>query len=152
MSSRRLRVALVSYDFGEYCILLAAGLQTCADVLLLIPGDLAAPFLSALDGRVMYRPFQKPRLRQPTRQFALALRLLQQVRRFDPDVVHVQQGHLWFNAVLPLLRRYPLVLTVHDPRHHLGDRGGQHTPQAVLDFGFRMATRLIVHATPLAST
>ena len=58
--------------------------------------------------------------------------------------VHVQQGHPWFNFALPLLRRYPIVLTVHDPRHHLGDAGAR-VPQGVYDFGFRRANQLIVH-------
>jgi glycosyltransferase involved in cell wall biosynthesis len=61
-------------------------------------------------------------------------------------VVHIQQGHLWFNCALPLLRRYPIVLTVHDPRHHLGDKGAQKTPHFVTDYGVRRARRIIVHS------
>jgi glycosyltransferase involved in cell wall biosynthesis len=68
---------------------------------------------------------------------------------FDPDVLHFQQGHLWFNLALPLLKRYPLVLTIHDPRHHVGDKGQQKTPQSIMDFGFRRAAQLIVHAQQL---
>lgn len=75
--------------------------------------------------------------------------ILRRIRRLDPDVVHLQQGHLWLNLALPVLRRYPLVVTVHDPHHHLGDRGAQNTPQAVMDFGFRRATRTIVHSERL---
>jgi glycosyltransferase involved in cell wall biosynthesis len=144
-----MKVAIVSYDFGEYCIRLASALSEMANVLLLLPRQLAEPHLPVLDPRVNFEPFDKPRLRQPGRQLRLGVGLVRHIRAFDPDVVHLQQGHLWFNGFLPLLRRYPLALTVHDPRHHLGDRGGHKTPQGVMDFGYRRAARLIVHAGPL---
>jgi glycosyltransferase involved in cell wall biosynthesis len=140
------KVALVSYDFGDYCIRLANGLASTVDVLLLAPAQLAAPYASTLDARVTFHPFEKPRLRQPFRQLRVAWHLVRCIKAFDPDVIHLQQGHLWFNGFLPLLRAYPLVLTIHDPRHHLGDKGGRRTPQCVFDFGFRRASQLIVHA------
>jgi glycosyltransferase involved in cell wall biosynthesis len=141
-----MKVGIVSYDFGEYCVRLASALAPMADVALLLPQQLAGPHLPALDSHVRFEPFEKPRLRQAGRQLRVSYDLMGRLKAFDPDVIHVQQGHLWFNAFLPLLRRFPLVLTVHDPRQHLGDHGGQKTPQAVMDFGFRRASRLIVHA------
>jgi len=143
-----MNVALVAYDFEEYCIRLASGLADVANVLLLLPSGPAEPHLSALDARVTFQPFDKPRLRQPGRQLRAGWDLVRRIRAFNPDVVHLQNGHLWFNAFLPFLRRFPLVLTVHDPRHHPGDRVSQKTPQAVMDFGFRQATQVIVHAEP----
>ena len=102
-----------------------------------------------MDPKVQFRAFDKPRLRQPIRQFALAARLLSQIRKFQPDVIHYQQGHMWFNLMLPLLRSYPLVVTIHDPRHHAGDVDSQRTPQRLMDFGFRRADRVIVHGEAL---
>ena len=64
----------------------------------------------------------------------------------------MQHGHLWFNAFLPFLRRYPLVVTAHDARHHVGDRISRKTPQAIVDFGFRRASRVIVHANQVKET
>ena len=141
-----MKVALISYDHGEYCVRLAAALAEHADVLLLLPEDLAAPHVAQLVPGVRFVPFRKPRLRQPVAQVRTACELLRCVRQFRPDVVHLQQGHLWLNAFRPLIRGVPLVLTVHDARHHPGDAGGRRTPQAVLNFGFRRATRLVVHA------
>ena len=41
---------------------------------------------------------------------------------------------MWFNLLgLPLLRRFPLVLTVHDPLIHLGDEHSATTPQWIYD-------------------
>ena len=143
-----MRVALLSYDFGEYCIRLASGLSRVVDVQLQLAQQLAEPFLASLDPGVTFYPFHKPRLRQPGRQVRLAFELRRRIDAFQPDVVHVQQGHFWFNGFLPLLQ-YPLVLTVHDARHHIGDKASQKTPRAIFDFGFRQATRLITHATSL---
>lgn len=147
-----MRVALVSFDFGEYCIRLASALSRMTDVLLLLNRYEADPFISLLDPAMNFQPFDKPRLRQPARQLRLGLELVRRIKAFDPDVVHLQHGHLWFNGFLPLLRRYPLVVTVHDPRHHVGDKASQKVPQPVMDFGFRCASQLIVHANQLKKT
>jgi glycosyltransferase involved in cell wall biosynthesis len=141
-----MKVALVAFDFGEYSIRLASALSRLATVLLVLPQPVAAPYLSELDPRVEWYPFDKPRLRHPRRQLLLARALIRRINAFAPDVVHLQHGHLWFNAILPFLRRYPLVVTAHDARHHVGDRTSRKTPQAIVDFGFRRASRLIVHA------
>jgi glycosyltransferase involved in cell wall biosynthesis len=53
---------------------------------------------------------------------------------------------MWFNLALPALRGYPLVITIHDPRCHLGDGASKKTPQRVMDFGYHRADRVIVHA------
>jgi glycosyltransferase involved in cell wall biosynthesis len=144
-----MNVALISYDFDEYSIRLAGGLADLANVLLLLPSGLSRSQIDRLDARVILQTFDRPRLRQPLRQLRAGWKLVRHIRAFTPDVVHFQHGHLWFNLFLPLLRRFPLVVTVHDPRHHLGDRVSQKTPQAVMDFGFRQASQLIVHAAPL---
>jgi glycosyltransferase involved in cell wall biosynthesis len=144
-----MRVALISFDFGEYCIRLASALTAEAEVLLLLPEERAAPHRSWLDPAVRLQTFAKPRLRQPLRQIGMISALLRRIRDFNPDVIHLQQGHLWFNFALPLLRRYPLVLTVHDARQHLGDKGAQKVPSLITKFGFHQAARVIVHGHQL---
>jgi hypothetical protein len=95
-----------------------------------------------LNPAVSFHPFRKPRLRQPLRQIEVIYAIHKYIKNYNPDLIHLQQGHLWFNFFLRLFARYPLILTIHDPRHHVGDRGGRKTPQAVFDFGFhRAATR-----------
>lgn len=140
-----MRVALVSYDFAEYCLRLAGALADHAEVLLVLPEQLVAPHRQLLDPRVRFAPFRKPRLHQAMGQLAVLRHHLATLERFAPDVVHLQQGHLWFNLTLPLLRRPALVLTAHDPRHHLGDHESRRTPQWLLDAGFRRADQLIAH-------
>ncbi len=145
-----MRIAFVSYDFGEYCVQHANGLLAHGDVLLVLPVEQFGPYQDDLEVGVELCTFSKPRLRQPIRQIRTIRSIMKQIDEFRPDVVHFQLGHMWFNFVLPHLRRkYPIVFTVHDPRQHLGDRGAKKTPQWLMDFGYRQADQIIVHGSQL---
>lgn len=145
-----MRIAWVSYGFGEYCARQVAALAEGHDVLLAMPEDEVAPHRGLLPSSVELFPFRPGRLRQPLRQWSAARAVVRRVRAFAPDVVHYQHGHLWFNLLgLPALRRWPLVVTIHDPRRHTGDRVSRKTPQWVMDLGFRSADRAIVHGESL---
>ena len=63
-----MRIALLSYDFAEYCIQHANGLISGGQVMLVLPRELYAPQVGQLDPTVELRTFAKPRLRQPIRQ------------------------------------------------------------------------------------
>jgi glycosyltransferase involved in cell wall biosynthesis len=146
-----LRIAFLAFHFGEYSIQLANALAEEAEVLLLLPQQQAAPLLTRLDQRIHFQPFNKPRLRQPLRQIKMISRILHQIRSFDPDVIHLQNGHLWFNLALQLLKHYPLVITIHDPKPHLGDQEHGKKPQLMMiwDFGHHRADALVVHGNQL---
>lgn len=144
-SQNRLRVAFISYNFGEYCVRLVNTLAEHADVLLVMPGQMIDPHLGRLNNSVKLLRFHNPRLRQPIRQIGNIRSLISQIHKFNPDVIHYQGTHLWFDLALPLMRRYPLVFTIHDIRPHPGDRLSQKTPQWIENFARRQATELIVH-------
>lgn len=144
-----MRVALVAYDFGEYSVRLADALAREAEVLLVLPERLLASYASLLQREVRLCPFAKPRLRQPVQQLRTIGRIRRAIAAFAPTVLHLQHGHLWFNLCLPLFRRYPLVVTIHDPRLHVGDRASRRTPQPIMNLGYRRGRRLIVHAEAL---
>jgi len=146
MSGGRIRVALISFNFGEYCVRLANGLAQYADVSLLLPDRVVGMYRSALNDAVRLSSFHSPRLRQPVRQLRTMRRICRAITNFGPDLLHYQGGHLWFDLTLPLLRRYPLVFTVHDFRPHPGDRLSRKTPQWVETFARRHADQLIVHS------
>lgn len=147
-----MRVAFISFDFGEYCIRLTSAMATDADIRLMLTDKFAEPFMDALDPRVDLQAFHRPRLRQPLKQIGLLRQFYRQIKEFNPDVIHIQQGHLFLNGLLPFLRGYPLVLTVHDAQTHPGDRGAAKTPQWVMDYGFRRADQIIVHARHVGET
>lgn len=144
-SQNRLRAAFISYNFGEYCVRLVNALAEQAEVLLVMPGQIIEPHQGKLNNSVKLLRFRNPRLRQPIRQTRVIRRLIAQIHEFNPDVVHYQGTHLWFDLALPLLRRYPLVFTIHDIRPHPGDRLSQKTPQWIENFARRQAGELIVH-------
>jgi starch synthase len=140
-----LRIALVSFDFGEYCVRLADGLSREAEVLLVLPEPLLAAHSALLSGQVQTAPFAPARLRQPLRQLQIIRSILVAVEAFEPDVVHFQHRHLWFNLFLGRLARYPLVITIHDVEAHSGDRESTKTPQRLSDVGYHRADRVVVH-------
>src|SRR5205823_248906 len=94
-----MRIALISFDFAEYCIRLANALGRKLEIALLLPDMHAEPHLPILDSAVKFQPFRKPRLRQVLQQVGMVSSLIKSVERFDPDVVHVQQGYMWSQRV-----------------------------------------------------
>jgi glycosyltransferase involved in cell wall biosynthesis len=145
-SGNRLRIALISYDFGEYCVRLASALAQHAEVLLVIPERIVGAHISKLNDAVQLLSFQNPRLRQPIQQFRTIRALFQKIHKFAPDVIHYQGTHLWFDLAFPLLRRYALVFTIHDFEPHPGDRLSSKTPLWIEKFARRQADELIVHS------
>src|SRR4051794_34242396 len=99
-----MKVVLLSYGFTEYCIQQANGLARHCEVLLMLPRDFVEKFGCSLDPAVKLFTFESARLRQLGRQVRVATKLMREIRRFKPDVIHFQQGQLWFNFALPLLR------------------------------------------------
>jgi starch synthase len=142
------KVAYVSFDFGEYCVRLASGIAQDQDmsVRLFLPNHEAEPYLYLLSKSVELHVFDKPRLRQPIKQIQMVTRLVKQIRDFKPDVVHLELGHFWFNWALPMLGNVPLILTVHDAVIHVGDEDSGKTPQWVRDRACYRARERIVHA------
>ena len=139
-----MKVALISYGPADYSVSLANGLARECDVMLMLPRGEAMEHQASLASTVQFYSFDKPRVRQPIRQLQSIRQLLKKIRSFRPDVIHYQHCHMWFNLALPLLRSYPVVITIHDPRHHAGDLESRRTPQWLMDFGYRRASRVIV--------
>jgi glycosyltransferase involved in cell wall biosynthesis len=140
-----MRVAFLSFDFGEYSVRLANALAEHASVLLLLNEALAAPFIADLDARVRYQPVPRVRYRQPLRQLRRNRWLIQQLCEFGAEVLHVQQGSMWFNIGLQFEHRFPVVLTVHDAQRHIGDKLSRKTPYFFSKLGFHRADQIIAH-------
>lgn len=141
-----MRVLLIAFDTEEASIRLAGGLVgKVASVHLMLPRATSEPHLHLLHPDVRLHAFDRPRLRHAAAQIRTAWRLNREIRSIDPDVIHVQKGHLWFNLSLPFLASYPLVVSIHDPRSHSGDKGSRKTPQAIREIAYRRADRAIAH-------
>lgn len=140
-----MRVAFLSFAFGEYSLRLTRALSEDVAVGLWLTRWQSDPHLHELGSDVDFRPFTKPRMREPVKQVALMRRLVGELRSFRPDVLHLQQGYLWFNPLLQFIHDIPLVVTVHDPKPHAGDKPSMKTPQSVARIAYRRADQLIVH-------
>ena len=145
-----MKVALVSFHYAEYASRLALALDRCHDVLLILDSsnaeyDLSNSLRDTLVKRGNVRWFGKLRRRSA---LIHVMRLMREMRRFRPDVIHIQEVAscvpTWTNDVL----RYstPLVVTVHDPVPHSGaDRRVAEKSEAYRIRLRTRADRLIVH-------
>jgi glycosyltransferase involved in cell wall biosynthesis len=142
---------MVSFDAGEYGVQVANSICGDVELLLVIARASLAPYETLLDPRIQTFVYERPRIREGPRQLVAMAKLRRAIARFRPDVIHVQHTHLWFSLALPTLRRYPLVITVHDPVHHVGDVESAKTPQRLVHWTYRRADELITHAEQLKS-
>jgi glycosyltransferase involved in cell wall biosynthesis len=147
----RLRIAMVAFGSWDSTAALAGALAPHVDLHLLVPRACADYIGAGFDPRVTIGSFDEPRLRRPLGQARMAKDIVGRIQRIDPDLVHVQQGHPWFNFALGALRRYPLVVTVHEPRLGRGERhSARALPQFAVGRAFGRADQLIVHGGDVA--
>jgi glycosyltransferase involved in cell wall biosynthesis len=144
------KVALISFHFAEYASRLALALDARHEVLLGLDSANAAFELStslrdALVRRGNVLWFGRQRRRSAPFH---TIRLMREIRRFRPDVIHVQEMSscvpTWANDLLGY--SIPLVVTVHDPVLHSGE--DQRVSEKSLSYRGRLrarADRLIVH-------
>jgi glycosyltransferase involved in cell wall biosynthesis len=145
-----IKVALVSFGFADYCIPLANGLAECAHVTYFYGQKDSRVKFNSLYANVSLREFNEPRIRQVGPQIKCMLRLVTNIRKLKPNVIHLQQGHPWFNLIaLPLLKHYPLVCTIHDVIPHPGDKLSAKYPYWMQLRGFYQAHQVIVHGQSL---
>lgn len=144
-----MRIVLYAFDHIEYTIQLAEALSRLEEVMLMLPQHRAKWFIEVLENNVNIEPYSQPRLRYPTNLLVL-YRIIKKINSFNPDIVHFQGEHPWFNLTLPFLRRrYPLVTTVHDVVLHVGDTKSRKIPSLVYKLSTRYADEIIVHGEKL---
>jgi glycosyltransferase involved in cell wall biosynthesis len=124
VDSPKLRVCLVATHFAEYGYALAESLAPHADVLVVaseentrmeIGRDFIEKGFEGQPSHLLYRT------RDPLSIVRQGIRLARAVRRFKPDVIHIQEDSKDVLAfALPFLTRVPVILTMHDPKPHQG--------------------------------
>lgn len=122
----RQRVCLIAPHFAEYALALAQALQAVGAEVLLVASrenllaEIGPQALAAVPGGPALHLIHKSR--NPFSVLWQALRLVVAVRRFAPQVLHVQEDSKdVLAAALPWLPKVPLLLTMHDPKPHSGD-------------------------------
>jgi glycosyltransferase involved in cell wall biosynthesis len=146
-----MKIAILGLHFAEYSSRLAVALGARHEVLLILSasnaGDELTEELRQQVEHVAQVRYLSLRRRRDPRLLATSLSTNRMIRRFRPDVVHIQEVNpvLTAGSLLCLPGSYPVVLTVHDPVGH----SGTSRPDS---WEFRLflrlrckATRMIVH-------
>lgn len=146
-----MKIALLALHFAEYASRLAIALAARHEVLLVLRADNAGSELTPdlrrqLEASVKVRYLEGSRWRDP-RMLGASLLLNRMVRRFSPDVVHVQEVHplLVGYTVVAFRKTLPVVITVHDPVSHSGGPPKEALLWKSLMWVRRRASRLLVH-------
>lgn len=118
-----MRIALVALHFAEYAFLLAKSLAKNNEVLLIAESgnfnnELGRHYLDECGNLRVEFVDHAPKIGSIVSN---ARRLVKLISEFSPDVVHCQENMRdCFILALPWIKRYPFVLTVHDPKPHSG--------------------------------
>ncbi len=126
-----MRISLIALHYAEYACRLAVALARHHDVqLILNEANLVAEMETEWSGLLAVprlAPVILPHRRSLGILIGNASRILREVSAFRPDVVHAQEvtKDYAMPALLWLPRRYPMVLTAHDPQPHSGAEARQ---------------------------
>jgi len=150
------RVILFSFGYIEYVTQLGKALSKFEEVLLMVPKykskykrKWTEQIIRTVKEDLNIRYYYQPRIRYPINLVGV-FRIIKHINSFNPDIIHLQGDHPWFNLTLPLLKRkYPLVVTVHDITWHVGDKQSTKIPSFVHKLVVRYADQVIVHGKKL---
>lgn len=122
--AKKMKIALVSLHFAEYSLSLANALAKSHDVLLVLidrnfNNEIGHDRCFVKEDRLQISILRHER--SVLGFFRACQQLVGVVGRFQPDVIHCQEEPKdYLLASLPFWRRIPFVLTVHDPKPHMG--------------------------------
>lgn len=153
-----LRVLSIGLFCAEYSIALANALaRTSAVSLFLAKQNLAVQFPKSpgletvlRDRQILDLAVSLRLVDYPTghylRKIGMARDLLREISGLQPDVVHYQSGgDPWIPSIMPWLRRFPLVVTIHDVIGHTGDWPPRPIMYLTNSLVTRLAHQIIVH-------
>jgi glycosyltransferase involved in cell wall biosynthesis len=144
-----MRILLLAPAIEDYCAEYANALANSAQVTLLAPARTFGGHARFVDPAVALSLLDWPRHRSPA-NLLLVLRIIRSIRRLRPDVVHfLSEGVLWLDLVLPAVRKYGVVTTMHDVSYHLGDHASRRIPRWFADRLVERSDKIIVHGDHL---
>ncbi len=118
----QVRVLLVAYHFDEYVMELVNSLSKLPSLrikLVLVTNKPVPDAFHTLDITVI----PKPRIRNVMKNRRVLREIKENIRDFEPAVVHHQGCTLWFNILLRrLCRNNGIVYTIHDVTAHVGEK------------------------------
>lgn len=147
-----MKIALLALHFAEYASRLALALSARHEVLLVLrsrnaQNELPEDLRALLHQTLTVRSLDLPGLRDP-RLLGIVVAINRILRKFSPDILHVQEVHPAYTgwASLSFRKRLPVILEVHDHVPHSGWYFSTSNWRfQVVQWFRRRATRLIVH-------
>ena len=142
-----MRIICLSFWFYDYTIQLANSLSRKEIVMLMLPNHTSRDYLNAINESVNLYLFEYPRHLYYPSSLSTIYKIVKQINVFKPNIVHFQIPNLLLCLILPLLKKYPLVVTFHDVKPHVGE------VSLLLEFMLRCARKssdqIIVHGEKL---
>lgn len=120
MASDKMKVVILSWGYIEYCIQLANALTKKCDVTLIVPIKYKNYCNNHKEHTLRILTFTQYRLRNPMNLIS-SLDIAEKIKSICPDIIHVQDSDPWFSLILMKLISFPIVVTLHDPKQHLGE-------------------------------
>lgn len=114
-----MHIVLIPQHNIEYSVQLANVLSKNHNISIVMWKNICENYLNFLDTKVDVKFVHKPKPKSP-KNLQLVYKTIKIINLLKPDVIHIQNPFSWMCIGLPFLRKYPIVLTVHDPKPHLG--------------------------------
>lgn len=118
---KKLKVVLLAFWYPEYLIGLANSLSNRMEVFLMLPSCYEKEYSMTIRDEVKTYFFKQPRQRYPTNLITV-YNIIKRINKFKPKIIHIQDSYPWFSFGLPFLKKYKLMMTIHDPIQHKGEK------------------------------
>src|SRR5512141_2231026 len=160
-----MRVVLIGFFAADYIIALANSLAKDNDVTLILARqnlEIRFPKEADLEKALFARNLIRANvhlhlIEYPNGQYLqkvkMAQGLIRTIREIRPDLIHYQSGGDPYGVLsLFFLRKFPLVVTIHDAQRHPGDGISDFYLNTTNSIVSRLADRIIVHGEQQANT
>ena len=136
--------ALWHYD---YTIQLANALSKKETVMLMLPNKVSKEVLEYIDENVNLHLLKFPKHMYHPTILSTIFEIIEQIKTFDPNVIHFQVSGPVLCLFFPFFKKYPLVGTFHDVKLHLGEE--RLSNRILYNRGRKYMDHIIVHGQHL---
>jgi len=149
MKRDRISVAMISRGFIDYLVGLTNALGAICDIhLYLTHKDIRHRHLFDSD-KVNIRHIGGPSVKNIPLNIGYILRLIRDLKRLRPMIIHFQSGVLWELFLLHAIQDIPSIMTVHDVIRHPDSRGWKGLTPSMMSYGPVRVDKVIVHGNAL---
>ena len=136
--------ALWHYD---YTIQLANALSKKETVMLMLPNKVSKEVLEYIDENVNLHLLKFPKHMYHPTILSTIFEIIEQIKTFDPNVIHFQVSGPVLCLFFPFFKKYPLVGTFHDVKLHIGEN--RLLNRILYNRGRKYMDHVIVHSEKL---